>query len=100
VGSNPAWPVAYNAVCLKGGVVTVSKKECHVAGKDEKPKREGSIQRFFRETMGELRRVSWPTWPEARRLTIIVIIVLVIMAIFLGLVDLGARELLRLLVGA
>jgi len=71
-----------------------------VAGKDEKPKREGSIQRFFRETMGELRRVSWPTWPEARRLTIIVIIVLVIMAIFLGLVDLGARELLRLLVGA
>jgi preprotein translocase subunit SecE len=71
-----------------------------VAGKDEKPKRESSIQRFFRETVGELKRVSWPTWPEARRLTIIVIIVLVIMAIFLGLVDLGARELLRLLVGA
>ena len=24
------------------------------------------IQSFFRETTGELRKVSWPTWPEAR----------------------------------
>jgi preprotein translocase subunit SecE len=71
-----------------------------VAGKKDKPKREGAIQRFFRETMAELRRVSWPTWPEARRMTYIVIIVLIVMAIFLGLIDLGARDLLRLLVGA
>jgi preprotein translocase subunit SecE len=71
-----------------------------VAGKDEKPKREGAFKRFFRETSGELRRVSWPTWPEARRLTLIVIVVLVVMAIFLGLVDLGASQLLALLVGA
>lgn len=71
-----------------------------MAGKDEKPKREGRIKRFFRETTGELRRVSWPTWPEARRLTFIVVVVLIVMAIFLGLVDLGARELLRLVVGS
>jgi len=54
-----------------------------VAGKDDKPKREGGLQRFFRETSGELKRVSWPTIQEARNLTIIVIIVLVIMALFL-----------------
>jgi len=71
-----------------------------VAGNDAKPKREGSMQRFFRETIGELRRVSWPTGPEARRLTVIVIIVLVAMAIFLGLVDLGAQKLVALAVGA
>ena len=71
-----------------------------MAGKDDKPKREGAIRRFFLETGGELRRVSWPTWPEARRLTFIVIVVLIVMAIFLGLVDLGASELLALLVGA
>ena len=58
------------------------------------------IQRWFRETVSELRRVSWPTGPEARRLTMIVIIVLVIMALFLGLVDAGAQQLLRLAVGA
>ena len=71
-----------------------------MAGKDEKVKRENRIQRFFRETMGELRRVSWPTWPEARSLTVVVIIVLVVMAIFLWLVDLAATELLSLVVGA
>jgi preprotein translocase subunit SecE len=67
--------------------------------RDEKPQREGRIKRFFRETSGELRRVSWPTGPEARRMTLIVIVVLLVMAIFLGLVDLGASRLLALVVG-
>ncbi len=71
-----------------------------MAGKDEKNKRENAIQRFFRETIGELRRVHWPTWPEARRLTIIVIIVLVIMAFFLWIVDETAVKLLALAIGA
>ena len=71
-----------------------------MSGKDEKPKREGRIKRFIRETVGELRRVSWPTWPEARRMTFIVILVLVVMAVFLGLVDAGASRLLALVVGA
>ncbi|MGA2505350.1 MAG: preprotein translocase subunit SecE [Anaerolineales bacterium] len=70
-----------------------------MAGKDEKNKRENSLQRFFRETVGELRRVHWPTWPEARRLTIIVICVLVIMAAFLGLVDEGATKFIALVIG-
>jgi preprotein translocase subunit SecE len=71
-----------------------------MAGRDEKPKRERSIQRFFRETIGELRRVSWPTRAEALRLTWIVIVVLVVTALFLGLVDAGAQELVKLAVGA
>jgi preprotein translocase subunit SecE len=85
---------------LSGGVVTVNKKESNVAGKDDKPKRENAIRRFFRETIGELRRVNWPTWPEARRLTIIVIIVLVAMSFFLWLVDEIAVKLLVLAIGA
>ena len=71
-----------------------------MAGKGDKPKRENAIQRFFRETIGELRKVHWPTWPEARRLTIIVIIVVVIMALFLWLVDEIAVKLLVLAIGA
>jgi len=71
-----------------------------MAGKDEKNKRENFIQRFFRETIGELRRVHWPTWPEARRLTVIVIFVLIFMALFLGVVDWGASKLLSLVIGA
>jgi preprotein translocase subunit SecE len=83
----------------RSGVVTVIKKEQEMAG-NEKPKREGRIHRFFRETIGELRRVSWPTWPEARRLTAIVVVVLVIMAVFLWVVDLSAEGLLKLAIGA
>jgi preprotein translocase subunit SecE len=70
-----------------------------VADKNEKPHREGRLQRFIRETTAELKRVSWPSGPEARRLTLIVIIVLVAMAAFLGLVDAGASELLKLALG-
>ena len=58
-----------------------------------------AIQRYINETSGELRKVSWPSWPEARQLTILVIIVMVIIGIFLGLVDLGANDLLNLVLG-
>ena len=71
-----------------------------MAGRGDKSKRENALQRFFRETMGELRRVSWPTWLEARNLTVVVIIVLVIMAIFLWVIDLSATKLLSLVIGA
>ncbi len=71
-----------------------------MAGRDDKPRRESGIRRFFRETIGELRRVTWPTWPEARRLTVITIVVLVFMAAFLGTIDWGASKLLGLLIGA
>ena len=71
-----------------------------MAGKDEKKKKENRIRRFFRETTGELRKVTWPTRQEATNLTIIVLIVMVAMSIFLWLVDLGATELLALAIGA
>ena len=45
------------------------------------------IQRFFQETIGELRKVSWPTRKEAIRLTEVVLIVIGVMAIFLGGLD-------------
>ena len=57
------------------------------------------IQAFFRETAGELRKVSWPTWPEVRQLTLIVLAVMVIMGAILGLTDGGANRLLNLLLG-
>ena len=54
-------------------------------------KSENAIQKYFRETTGELRKVSWPTWPDAWRLTQLVILVMVVMGIFLGLMDLLGR---------
>ena len=65
----------------------------------EKAKKQNVIQNFVRETVGELRKGSWPTWPEARRLTILVLIVMVIMGIYLSLVDQIAGQLLNLALG-
>ena len=62
-------------------------------------KNENAVQRYFRETTGELRKVSWPTWPEARHLTMLVLAVMVIVGAFLSTVDYLAGELLNLIFG-
>jgi preprotein translocase subunit SecE len=62
-------------------------------------KKDNSIVRFYRETVGELRKVSWPTRNEAMNLTAIVLVVLVAMAAFLGLIDLLGETLLQLALG-
>ena len=50
-------------------------------------KQSRGIGLFYRETIGELKKVSWPTRSEAKNLTIVVIIVMTVMAIFLGGLD-------------
>ncbi len=71
-----------------------------MAEKEKKVRKsENAVQRYFRETTGELRKVSWPTWPEARRLTMLVLVVMVIVGLFLATVDFGAGELLNFLLG-
>ena len=64
-----------------------------------KSKKANPIVAFFRETSGELRKVSWPTWPEARQLTLLVLLVMAVIGIILGLTDAGAHGLLNLLLG-
>lgn len=56
------------------------------------------IKRFWRETIGELRKVSWPTPKEAWDLTKIVLIVTVFMSMLLGLMDFVFSRLIGLLV--
>ena len=64
-------------------------------------KKQNAIQRFTRETVGELRKVSWPTRQEAWQLTVIVLVVLAFMSFFLGIIVDGiAGQLLNLLLGA
>lgn len=50
-------------------------------------KQPNAIQRYFKETIGELRKVNWPTRKEATNLTIVVLIVTGVMSAFLGLLD-------------
>jgi preprotein translocase subunit SecE len=45
------------------------------------------IRLFYRETIGELKKVSWPSRTEAFGLTRVVIIVMILMSILLGGLD-------------
>lgn len=50
-------------------------------------KQPNRIVRFIHESNAELRKVSWPTRQEARRLTIIVLVVVTISSVVLGTLD-------------
>jgi preprotein translocase subunit SecE len=70
-----------------------------MADKNEKVKKPNAVQKWWRETIGELRKVVWPTRREALRLTWIVICVIVIMGAVLGTLDFGFTKLINLIVG-
>ena len=67
--------------------------------KNEKVKKPNAIKKWWRETIGELRKVAWPTRKEALRLTWIVIAVIVVMGTVLGALDFGFTKLIGLIVG-
>jgi preprotein translocase subunit SecE len=69
-----------------------------VAEKNKPTKKRNAIQRWWRETIGELRKVVWPTPPEAWRLTKIVILVIVVVGAFLGLLDFVFSKIIELIV--
>lgn len=58
------------------------------------------VQRYFRETIGELRKVTWPTRSEAIGLTRIVIIVVVVLGAILGLLDFFFARIIAALISA
>ncbi len=59
-----------------------------------------TVQRFFRETIGELRKVNWPTRQEAISLTQVVLVVIVVMTVLLGVLDFLFSRFFALLLAA
>ena len=57
------------------------------------------IQRYFKETVGELRKVTWPTRKEATNLTLVVLVVMVGMSLVLGLLDFIFTQVFALILG-
>ena len=70
-----------------------------MAEKSLKPRKENRIKRWWRETVGELRKVTWPTPREAMRLTKIVILVMLIMGALLGGLDFLFTKLIGFVLG-
>jgi len=66
-------------------------------GKAIERRRPNRIREFFRETVGELRKVSWPTRKEAWNLTLVVLAVVFSVGITLGFLDYVFTQLFALI---
>ena len=71
-----------------------------MASKRVARRQQNPIQRFFRETAGELRKVSWPTRTEAINLTRIVLIVITVLSMILGLLDVVFSRIFAFILGS
>ena len=49
----------------------------------------GRTVTFLQEVVAELKRTTWPRWPEVRGTTTVVIIAVFIFAMFLYVIDIG-----------
>jgi preprotein translocase SecE subunit len=52
---------------------------------------------YLLSSITELRKVTWPNWPDTKRMTIIVCVVVAIFAVILGLFDMAWQKALALL---
>ncbi len=65
--------------------------------KKKNRQQQNAVQRYYYETRGELRKVSWPTRQEAINLTSITLVVIVAMSAFLGTLDYIFNQLFALI---
>ncbi len=64
-----------------------------------KQKSASSIQGFFKERLGELNNVTWPTQKQAVHSMILVLTIMLIVGVFLGFVDAALSEAVLRLIG-
>jgi preprotein translocase subunit SecE len=69
-----------------------------VASNDKKEKKHGKLAIWWRETIGELKKVAWPTRQQAWRLTGMVLIVMAAMGVFLGILDWLFSKLIQVII--
>ena len=67
--------------------------------KKEAPRQPNALQKYFRETVGELRKVSWPSRQEATNLTGIVLVVILVLSTFLWILDVLYSRIFLLILG-
>lgn len=70
-----------------------------MAAKKKSGKKQNAIQRFVRETTGELHKVSWPSREETWNLTWIVIVTMIVIGTFLSVVSVTSSRLMNLVLG-
>jgi preprotein translocase subunit SecE len=54
---------------------------------------------YVRDVRAEIRKVTWPTWPDLRRTTVIVSIFVIVIGVIIGIMDVISSKLLIDLLG-
>jgi preprotein translocase subunit SecE len=57
------------------------------------------IQKYLKETMAELRKMTWPSKEELIGSTVVTVVVSLIVAIFIGIVDRALLQAVQLIFG-
>ena len=55
------------------------------------------VREYLKDVRGELTKVSWPTREELRDSTVVVIVTVILVATFIGIVDYGLNQVVRLI---
>jgi len=58
-----------------------------------------SFQRYIRDVVAELKKVTWPTWEELKGSTMVVIFFSIVMGLYIALLDVGLSRLLKTFLG-
>ena len=80
---------------------TAKRRETKSSSTMQSSLRKNKYVRFILEAYYELRhKVTWPTFEEARNMTVVVIVLSVIIGIILGIADFGLLHLYKLVAGS
>ncbi len=79
------------------------KKTLPIKKKDGKPtnpdkKKRKSVAQFLRETVNEVKKVTWPSGKEWINHTVVVTVFVIVMTVVVGLIDLGLSQLFALII--
>ena len=61
-------------------------------------RRGNPVTRYLRETLAELKKVTWPARPDALRLTGLVLVIVIISSLVLGSLDYIFAQVVRFLI--
>lgn len=78
---------------------TIAKKTAKTPEKKKRPGLIARLKRFFKETKGELKKVTWPTRQEFLKYSGVVILFIVMFAVIVGVMDYALASLVKLISG-
>ncbi len=60
-------------------------------------KKDSKVVNYIKESVGELKKVTWPKKDEVFSSTLIVVVVIIVISLILGVFDYGMGEIVRFL---